>query len=177
MAITIRVFDAPNNRYFTVTVDLATSVLSYVNGVITDMTPDYYLKIITSMTKSDDTAFPKFLVRSLADYAPGFGAVDNFTDLINNYVDYFIYYAEVGMSSSSSTSSSSSSSSHSSASSSSFSSYSSSSHSSDSSSSSSSSSPSSESNSSPSSSSPSSASSSSLSSESSSSSSSGTMSD
>ena len=128
MAITIRVFNQSDSKYYTVTVDFASSVINAVNGVPTNIETDYYLKISTTM-KFHGAAFPEYLVRTLNDVPAGY-APANFTELIQDYIDYFVTQAELGWSSSSSSDSSPSSSSRSSESSSSRSSESSSSNSS-----------------------------------------------
>jgi len=151
MATTIRVYNQADNRYYTVTVDATSGVLDAINGVYPNPDPDteFYLKISTTMRiKSTNTAFPQYVVRTLNDYPadtsgiiPGpYPVPTTFTELIQNFIDYYVAYSELGMSTSSSSTSSNSSSSLSSLSSSSHSSNSSSSISSNSSSSNSSSS-------------------------------------
>ena len=137
---TIQVYHEEENRFYQVSVTINSTVLDMVpGGSVSDAEIDYYLKITTTIRREDGTAFPQYVVRSLADAAPGYGAATTFTELVNDYVAYFIVQAGLGQSSSSSSSSSNSSSSVSSESSSSISSESSSSKSSSSSSSSSSS--------------------------------------
>ena len=132
---TVRILHEENGSTSTVTVTLESAIASDQ-----DMVRDSYLLISTTIRKTDGTAYPKYLVRSLTDVAPGAGASSTFTDLVNDYIDYFVNDAQLGYSSSSSSSEGYSSSSSSSSSSSAGNSSSSSSSSSDSSSSSSSSS-------------------------------------
>jgi len=118
MAVTIRVFNQADSRYYTVTIDMFSSVLDLNDiGENVDVSMDYYLKINTTMRKrSDNSAFPEYLIRTLNDVPPIYGTPANFTELIDDYVDYFVNQAELGMSSSSSSSSMSSNSSGSSSS-------------------------------------------------------------
>ena len=110
---TISIYQAEDNRYYQVSVDIATSVLDRTYGSVnTNPDIDYYLRISTTLKKSDNTAFSKYVVRTLADVPPGYGTALNFTDLVDDYVNYFITEAQLGWSSSSSSLSSSSSSSY-----------------------------------------------------------------
>ena len=107
----ISIYNQSENRYYTVTVDINSSILDVVNGSASNATVDYYLKISTTMKKSSDkSSFPIYVIRSLSDIPAGYPAVTNFTDLVDAYVSYFVNQAELGMSTSSSYSSSSSSS-------------------------------------------------------------------
>jgi len=106
MATTIRIYNQANNRYYTATVDAFANILDN-NG--TDMNVDYYLKITTTMRISvTNAAFPQYVIRYLTDVPPGYSSpAATFTDLINDYIDYFITQANLGYSSSSTSSSSS----------------------------------------------------------------------
>jgi len=134
---TIQVYHQEENRYYQVNVNLASAILQDAGSG----RMDYYLTISTNLKKRDGTAYPTYKVTTLADVPAGTSpAPTTWTELVDDYVSYFVEQSELGQSSSSSTSSSSSSSSLSSESSSSQSSASSSSNSSSSNSSSSSSS-------------------------------------
>ena len=100
-------------------------------GYLVDTTyQTHYLKIKTSLKDGAGDALPEFDIVTMTDSAPGYGVSTTWTDLINDYVEWYLTAAEVNQSSSSSSQSSSSSSSQSSSSSSSQSSSSSSSRSS-----------------------------------------------
>lgn len=117
MAFSISIYQSSLNRTYQVTVDLLATVMDKIHGsAVGTGDIDYYLKISTTMRKSNGTVFPIYVVRNLYDlpatsgsYAYNIPAL-NFTDLIDDYVDYFIYMAELVQSSSSSSISSSSSS-------------------------------------------------------------------
>lgn len=97
---TITVFSKADNKNYSVKTELFNTVIS--TG--TTGGNEVYLKITTDMKKPDKTAFPEFMVRTLADVCPSCGAASNFTDLINGYVAYFIGNSEIETSSSSSSS-------------------------------------------------------------------------
>lgn len=103
---TINVYFDEDNRTYQVTATLKQGLLApelNTGGVdITDANMEFYLEISTNIRKLDGTLFPKYIVRSLSDVAPGSSPVTNYTDLVNNYVNYFLVTAEMGMSSSSS---------------------------------------------------------------------------
>jgi hypothetical protein len=104
---TISVYHPENNRTYQVTVDIYSGVMDQNS----EIGSDYYFRISTTMRKqSDNSAFPVYVIRSLSDVAPGFPVATSFTQLINDYVQYFINEQELGQSSSSSSESSSSSS-------------------------------------------------------------------
>jgi len=102
---TIKILHEEDGSTSSVNVILASAILSDQ-----DMVRDSYLLISTTIKKVDGTAFPTYLVRDLTDVAPGAGASTTFTELVNDYIDYFVNEAELGQSSSSSSNSSSSSS-------------------------------------------------------------------
>ena len=105
---TIQVYHQEENRYYQITVSLATAVLPTDN---TGQTTNY-LTVSTNMKYPDGTAFPVFRVVDLTDVPPGYTPPDaDWTELINHYIEYFVDEAELGASSSSSSLSSSSSSS------------------------------------------------------------------
>ena len=99
---TISILHEEDGSTSSVNVVLASAILSDQ-----DMVRDSYLLVSTTIKKVDGTAFPIYLIRDLTDVAPGAGAASTFTDLINDYVDYFVNEAQLGYSSSSSSSSSS----------------------------------------------------------------------
>lgn len=108
---TINVYFDKDNRTYQVTAALKQGLLApdlNTGGTnLTDGDMEFYLEISTNIKKLDGTSFPKYVVRSLADIAPPIPPgsaipVTNYTDLINNYVGYFLAIAEMGMSSSSS---------------------------------------------------------------------------
>lgn len=103
---TINVYFDEDNRTYQVTATLKQGLLapeSNTGGTnLTDGDMEFYLEISTNIKKLDGGSFPKYIVRSLADVAPGAGASTTYTSLINNYVNYFITTAEMGLSSSSS---------------------------------------------------------------------------
>jgi hypothetical protein len=107
---TISIYQAEDNRYYQVSVDIATSLMDRIYGSPSDCQTEYYLKISTTLRKPDNTAFSQYVIRTLADVPPGYSAATTFTELVDDYVEYFITYSEMGMSSSSSSLSSSSSS-------------------------------------------------------------------
>ena len=102
---TIQVYVEEQNRNYNVTVNL-------VNGVLDDGTGDsiYYLTLSTTLTYPDGTRFPTYVIQDLTDTPPGYGAAATFTELVNDYIGYFLVQGEVGQSSSSSSTSESSSS-------------------------------------------------------------------
>ena len=107
---TIQVYHEEENKFYQVNVNVNVAILS------TDSTGaiNYYLTISTNIKKYGGVSFPIFRVQDLTDVAPGYSSpAANFTELIEDYVQYIITTAELGMSSSSSTSSSTSSTSHS----------------------------------------------------------------
>jgi len=132
---TITVFHESVNKYYQINVGIFSSVVDAIHDVPSDGSVDFYLKITTNMKKPDGSSFSEYLVRELSDVPVGYSTATTFTELVNDYIEYFIVQSEFGQSSSSSTSSTSSNSSSSSTTSSSTSSNSSSSTSSNSSSS------------------------------------------
>ena len=70
-----------------------------------------YLRVNTNIRKFDNTTFPTYFVKDGSDTAPGYPSTNNFTELVNGYIEYFVDTAGLGQSSSSSSSSTSSSSS------------------------------------------------------------------
>jgi hypothetical protein len=105
---TVQIFHEEDSSRSTVTVNIASAILSTVGGSPADMVRDTYLLVTTTLRRVDGTAFPTFLVRDLSDTAPGSPAASDFTELVNTYIDYFVDQAELGQSSSSSSSSTSS---------------------------------------------------------------------
>jgi len=134
----ISVYQEETNRTYSVTAEALASVMDMVEGSASDGDIDYYIRISTNIPKVDGTSWPVYIIRKLTDNPPGveYSTPSTFTELINQYVTYFITVSQLTESSSSSSSFSSSSSSSVSSSSSSMSSDSSSSWSSSSSSSS-----------------------------------------
>ena len=108
---TINVFNEEDGKTYTVTVNLVAGILDRINGLPTDLNIDFYLQLSTTIKKVDNSSFPIFIIRNLSDTPTGFGVAASWSELINNYVDYFLTQSTYGMSSSSSTSSSSTSSS------------------------------------------------------------------
>ena len=102
---TINIYNDENNRTYQINVDLIQSVLDDT----TDGSIDMFLRIRTNIPNPSGPAFGTFLVRSLADVAPGKPPASNFDDLILGYIEYFSEQGELGQSSSSSSSSSTSS--------------------------------------------------------------------
>lgn len=112
---TIYVFNEAENKTYTVTVDVFGTVVDKLLALPTDGDIDYYLKISTTMRKAvDNSAFPVSIIRTLNDVPPGYLAATDFTDLIENYIEYYMDESELGASTSSSSTSSKSSSSSSS---------------------------------------------------------------
>ena len=110
---TINVYHDEDNKTYQINVSLKQSFLSPELGTggagLTDANLEFYLTINTTIKKVDNTGFGTYVVRSLSDVAPGAGPASSWTELINDYVDYFLTAAEMGMSSSSTSSSSDSS--------------------------------------------------------------------
>lgn len=103
---TTKIYHQEENRFYQVTADVFSSVLDDGSGEV-----DYYLKISTSIRKTDGSSFPDFRVKTLNDVPPGGSApATDFSDLVDQYLNYFMTQAELGQSSSSSSNSSSSSS-------------------------------------------------------------------
>ena len=105
---TIKVYNQATNTNYTV-------VFNLKNTQLVDVEPtgveDWYLEVSTTMSQSDGTAFPHFVVRNLADLPPGYSTVaTDLSNLCSKYVTYFIDTMELLVSSSSSSTSSSSSS-------------------------------------------------------------------
>jgi hypothetical protein len=103
---TVQIKHEEDNSTSTVTITLQSTILSDQ-----DMVRDSYLLISTNIKRVDGSGFPTYLVRDLTDVAPGAGAATTWTELVNDYIEYFVAEAEFGQSSSSSSSSSDSSSS------------------------------------------------------------------
>jgi len=113
---TIRVFNEEQNKYYQVDVSLFSAVMDRVNNLPSNGDIDYYLKITTTMKYPDGTSFGEYVIRNLSDVPTGYSAATTFTQLVNDYIEYFQVQATLGQSSSSSSSSSTSSSSSSSSS-------------------------------------------------------------
>ena len=108
---TISIYQVENNRTYQMTVNIASAVLEKISGSPSDAAVDYYLTVSTTLRKSSDNSlFPTYVVRGLYDVPPGYATASSFTELVDDYIEYFITQAELGMSSSESSSSSSSSS-------------------------------------------------------------------
>jgi len=101
----IQIFHEETGSTYNVSVVLSSSILSNSN-----MTRDSYLILTTTIPKLDRTSYPSYLIRDLSDTAPGAGAANDFTELVNGYIEYFVSESQLGQSSSSSSHSSSSSS-------------------------------------------------------------------
>jgi hypothetical protein len=100
---TISVYQAEDNKTYQVSVDINTAILDRVNGSPSDCQADYYLKITTTMRKAvDGSAHPIYIIRTLSDVPTGYLPATTFTELVDDYVQYFIDQAELGQSSSSS---------------------------------------------------------------------------
>jgi len=109
---TIYVFNEAENKTYTVTVDVFGTVVDKLLALPTDGDIDYYLRISTTMRKTvDNSAFPVSIVRTLDDVPPGYPTATDFTDLVENYIEYYMDESELGASTSSSSLSSVSSSS------------------------------------------------------------------
>lgn len=112
---TINVYHDEDDRTYQVVATLKQGILSpelNTGGTaVTDSEIEFYLEITTNIRKFDNSTFPKFIVRSLSDVAPGAATnpATSWTVLMNEYVSYFLTTAEMGMSSSSTSSSSESS--------------------------------------------------------------------
>jgi len=107
MASTITVFRQSAGQYYQIVVDLISGVLAVNPDSTTTGELDCYIKITTTIRKTDGTAFSEVVVRNLSDVPPGFSPASTFSELIGQYVDYFLTTAEYGMSSSSSSTESS----------------------------------------------------------------------
>jgi hypothetical protein len=100
---TISIYQAEDNKTYQVSVDINTAILDRVNGSPSDYQADYYLKITTTMRKAvDGSAHPIYIIRTLSDVPTGYLPATTFTELVDDYVQYFIDQAELGQSSSSS---------------------------------------------------------------------------
>jgi len=110
----VRVYNETDNRIYTVTMDIFTSVLDKVHGLSSDGANgavDFYMRVSTTMRRSsDNSALPEFIIRDLTDVPPGYATALNFTELFDDYVEYYVDQAELGQSTSSSSATSSSSS-------------------------------------------------------------------
>ena len=102
---TIQVYHEENNRTYQVNVVLNRTLLSDGSG-----SAEEYLLISTTIRKADGTAFGTYRVKDLTDVPPGYPTASDFTELVNDYIEYFMDQAQLGQSSSSSSLSSSSSS-------------------------------------------------------------------
>lgn len=108
---TISIYQEEDNKTYQVSVDINSSILDLVNGSPSNGDIDYYLKITTTLKKSSDgSSFPTYVIRNMSDVPDGYSTATTFTELVDDYVQYFIDQAQLGQSSSSSESSSSSSS-------------------------------------------------------------------
>jgi len=108
---TIRVYHQEDNRQYQVNIDLFATVVDRIAGDASDAETDYYLKLTTTIKQPDGTSYPAYVIRTLSDKPAAYPLRTTFTDLINDYVTYFLAASEYGQSSSSSSSSSESSSS------------------------------------------------------------------
>ena len=116
----VNIYDSGKDTTYKVSFEIKSTLLNNDIGDATVGTGevDFYLDISTTMKKVDGTAFGHFIVRSYDDMPPGIaGPATDFTDMCEQYIQYFIDTAELIASSSSSssygyTSSSSSSSSY-----------------------------------------------------------------
>lgn len=113
---TINVYHDEDDKTYQVVATLKQGLLSPEHNTggagLTDAATEIYLEITTTIKKIDGSFFPKFIVRSLSDVAPGAATnpATSWTVLMNEYVEYFLETATLGMSSSSSSTLSSSSS-------------------------------------------------------------------
>jgi len=108
---TIRVYHQEDNRQYQVNVDLFATVVDRIAGAASDAEIDYYLRLTTTIKQPDGTSYPAYVIRTLSDKPAAYPIRTRFTDLINDYVTYFLETSEYGQSSSSSSSVDSSSSS------------------------------------------------------------------
>lgn len=105
---TVQIYEEESNQYFQVNVTMAQNVLDIGTGAFV-----LYLKVNTTIKNPlTGGSLPEFSVRTLYDVPPGAysSPAADFTELVNDYINYYITYGELGQSSSSSNSSSSSSS-------------------------------------------------------------------
>jgi len=105
----ITFYSEQSNKQYKVNFDLKFTY--HVDGVGVN---EYYLDIYTSIPKKDGSSFDHYVVRTLDDYPPGGSTATDWTDMITQYINYFVEISEQIASSSSSSSSTSSSSSSSS---------------------------------------------------------------
>jgi len=100
---TISIYQAEDNKTYQVSVDINSSILDMVDGSPSDCQTDYYLKITTTLKKAiDNSSHPIYIIRTLSDVPTGYLPASTFTELVDDYVEYFINQAELGQSSSSS---------------------------------------------------------------------------
>lgn len=99
---TISIYQEEDNKTYQVSVDINSSILDLVNGSPSNGDTDYYLKITTTLKKSDGSSFPTYVIRNMSDVPDGYSTASTFTELVDDYVQYFIDQAQLGQSSSSS---------------------------------------------------------------------------
>lgn len=112
---TISVYNDEDNKTYKVTANLKQGLLAPdqntdgAGKTLADV--EFYIEITTDIKKPDGTAYGKFIVRSLADVAPSIVGSPSFTpntpatgwtQLLNDYVEYFLTASLMGWSSSSS---------------------------------------------------------------------------
>ena len=73
-----------NGTTQTVNFTLQQTVLDTGNGE-----PDIYMIVSTTIKQIGGSAFPNFLVRAATDVPPAGTASNSFTDLCNEYINYF----------------------------------------------------------------------------------------
>jgi len=98
---TIKIFSDESNQYYTVNFELKSTNLSDGVGTL-----DFYLLVSTTMKTKTGATQTTFLVKDLTDVPPGGSSpAADFTELMQQYVTYYV--AQAGMEESSSSSSSS----------------------------------------------------------------------
>lgn len=106
----VNVYDAGQDKTYKITFNIKSTYLNEDLGTATGLT-DIYLDVSTTIKKVDGTSFGHFIVRSLDDVPPDVvSAANNFSDLCQKYISYFMDIGELIASSSSSSTSESSSS-------------------------------------------------------------------
>ena len=94
---TVRILNDENGIYYNVNFDLQSSLLSDGSG-----DNDYFIIVSTTIKDPVGASLPNYYVRTLSDLPPGGSPVTNFTDLMKEYIDYYISQSTLGQSSSSS---------------------------------------------------------------------------
>jgi hypothetical protein len=98
----IKIFSDEANQYYTVNFDMKTTYLS--DG---DVTMDFFLLVSTTMKTKAGATLPTYMVKDLTDIPPGGSSpAADFTDLMQQYVAYYVSQAGLEESSSSSSDSS-----------------------------------------------------------------------